>query len=98
MGVERKINLVIADMTFQMTIHSEREEELSRKAAKQINDKLNKYRVHFPKEGMERIVAMVTLDFACKALTLEEKNDTQPFKDKLTALTRELEELFEKED
>ncbi len=94
----RKINLVIADMTFPMTIHSEREEEMFRKAAKQINDKLNKYRIHFPKEGIEKLMAMVAFDFSYKALSLEDKNDTQSFKDKLKELTVELEEFFKKEE
>lgn len=94
----RKINLVIADMTFPMTIHSEREEEIFRKAAKQINDKLNKYRIHFPKEGIEKLMAMIAVDFSYKALNLEDKNDTQPFKDKLNKLTLELDELFSEEE
>lgn len=94
----RKINLVIADMTFPMTIHSEREEEMFRKAAKQINDKLNKYRIHFPKEGIEKLMAMIAFDFSYNALNLEDKNDTQPFKDKLNELTLELEQLFSKEE
>ena len=94
----RKINLVIADMTFPMTINSECEDEMFRKAAKQINDKLNKYRIHFHKEGIEKLMAMVAFDFSYKSLSLEDKNDTQPFKDKLKELTSELEEFFRNEE
>lgn len=94
MGDERKIHLVIADMTFPITIQSEWDEEMYRKAAKQINNKLNTYRAHFQQEGLERLIAMVAFEFSYKALSMENKNDTQPFKDKLKELTTELEDLF----
>lgn len=97
MSNERMINLVIAEMTFPIKIQSEREEEMYRKAAKRINDKLNKYRVHFQEEGIEKLLAMVAFEFSYNALNLEDKNDTRPFKDKLKELTDELEKLFREE-
>ncbi len=97
MDDKRKINLVIAEITLPMTVRSEWEEEMYRKAAKQINDKLNKYRTYFPEEGKERLLAMLAFDFSYKALSLENRNDTQPFKDKLKELTLELETLFSNE-
>lgn len=98
MGDERKIHLVIADMTFPITVQSEWDEEMYRKAAKQINNKLNTYRARFQKEGIERLMAMVAFDFSYKALSMENRNDTQPFKDKLNELTTELEKLFREEE
>ena len=41
---------------------------------------------------------MVAFDFAFKVVNSEYRNDTQPYKDKLEQLTKEMEELFQKEE
>lgn len=96
----RKITLRIADMVLPMRIKSEKEEELYRKAAKQINDKLNTYRSHFASDSVddEAILAMVTIDFAFRTLSLEDRNDTAPFAKRLQSYNKELKELFDEEE
>lgn len=91
-----KIKLQIADSYYPLTIPRE-DEEIIRRAAKQINDKLNKYRAHFPNLEPEKFLAMVALDLSADNLRLKMKNDTQPFVDKIKELTIELEEYFSKE-
>ncbi|WP_321518530.1 cell division protein ZapA [uncultured Bacteroides sp.] len=99
-----KINLQMADESFTMTINRD-EEELYRKAAKQVNDRMNVYRSKYKPSGVpgakvygqKDFLAMVAFDFACNNLKLEEKNDTSPFTNKIEELTQDLEEHFSKE-
>lgn len=99
-----KINLLIADEPFTMTIQRD-EEELFRKAAKQVNDRMNVYRSMYKPSGIpgtrvygpKDFLAMVAFDFACNNLKLEDKNDTSPFTNKIKELTQELEEHFREE-
>lgn len=91
-----KINLRIADQNYPLTINRE-DEEVVRKAAKQVNDNLNKYRTHFPTLESEKILAMVAYDLSLKNLRMENRNDTSPFTEKIEELTQELEEYFRKE-
>ncbi len=97
---ERKITLRIADMVLPLRINSEKQEELYRKAAKRINDKLNAYRSRFSNDavGKDKILAMVTIDFAYTALSLEDRNDTEPFTEKIESLNAELKALLDKEE
>lgn len=91
-----KIHLSMADQTYPMTINRE-EEELYRKAAKQINEKLNMYRSRRPEGTIINHLTMVAFDFAFNLAVNEHRNDTEPYKQKLNELTRELEERFRKE-
>ncbi|BEG99479.1 cell division protein ZapA [Bacteroides sedimenti] len=99
-----KINLQIADAPYTMTINRD-EEELFRKAAKQVNDRMNVYRSMYKPTGnpgareyeQKDFLSMVAFDFACNNLKLESKNDTSPFTNKIEELTQELEEHFRKE-
>lgn len=91
-----RIKLMIADTYYPLTIRRD-EEELVRKAAKQVNDKLNKYRAHFPSLEPEKFLAMVALELSTDNLRLENKNDTDSFTEKIKILTEELETYFRKE-
>ena len=91
-----KIHLSMADQTYTMTINRT-DEELYRKAAKQINEKLNTYRARRPEGTLINHLTMVAFDFAFNLAANEHRNDTEPYKQKLDELTRELEERFRKE-
>lgn len=91
-----KIHLSIADQTYAMTINRQ-DEEFYRKAAKDINEKLNMYRLRHPEGSLVNHLTMVAFDFAFKLTTTEYKNDTQPYLQKLQELTEELEERFREE-
>ena len=97
MNDERKINVAIGEFILPMTVRTEKEEEIARKAASRVSGILNTYRTKYPQESREKIFAMVALHTYCKAMLLEEKNDTEPFKKKLKELTRDMEEFLKKD-
>ena len=92
-----KINLLIADKYFPMTIYRH-EEEYYRKAAKRVNDKLNHYRTFFPNQGLETYMTMIAMDLSGLSISYEERNDTAPFKDKIVELTQTLEDYLGQEE
>jgi cell division protein ZapA len=66
-----------------------------RKAAKQVNDRLNLYREKYRTQPTDKLLAMVAYQFAQEKLTLEQRNDTKPFTDKIRELTDLLEKHFD---
>ncbi len=92
-----KINLPIADSFYPLTIERD-EEELVRKAAKQVNLRLNAYREHFQNLSTDKLLAMVAYQFAHENLKLMERNDTEPYKNKIDELTKMLEDFFGNND
>jgi cell division protein ZapA len=91
-----KINLNIADSYYPITIQRE-EEEMMRKAARQVNERLNLYREKYSTQPKDKLLAMVAYQFAQEKLMLEQRNDTQPFTDKIRELTDLLEKHFDGE-
>jgi cell division protein ZapA len=91
-----KINLNIADSYYPITIQRE-EEEMMRKAARQVNERLNLYREKYSTQPKDKLLAMVAYQFAQEKLMLEQRNDTQPFSDKIRELTDLLEKHFDGE-
>ncbi|MDR1003841.1 MAG: cell division protein ZapA [Prevotellaceae bacterium] len=89
-----KINLLIADINYPLTIRPEEEERI-RKAAKQVNDCINRYRQHYKNLSLGQTVPMVAFHFALNNLQTEERNDTEGYDRKIMELTRIVEELIE---
>ncbi len=98
MDEKMKIHVLIDNERFPLTIHRE-DEWLYRNAAKQVNDKLNAYREECHKRGLqyskERYLAMVAFDLAFHHISLKDRNDTDPYREKLTEWVKEMEELIE---
>jgi cell division protein ZapA len=90
MDEKMKIHLMIDNSPYPMNIDRE-EEEIYRKAAKLIDYKLNTYRNTYPKLAPAQYWAMAALDLSVERLRELERNDTQPFAEKLEELTKELE-------
>ncbi|MCK9161113.1 MAG: cell division protein ZapA [Bacteroidaceae bacterium] len=90
-----KINLQMADSFFPLTINRE-DEEIIRKAAKQVNIMLNEYRKHYSKLSVEKLFAMTAFRFSLEVLQLEKHNDTLPYSTKIEELTDLLEDYFRK--
>jgi cell division protein ZapA len=57
------VNLVIADRTYRVKIHP-KDEEVVRKTAKIINDKIIEYKTYFAGKDMQDYIAMVLVWFA----------------------------------
>ncbi|MDE5677338.1 cell division protein ZapA [Phocaeicola sp.] len=85
-----KIHLLIDNERYPLNIRRE-DEQLYRDAAKQINNKLNKYRSEWPNLSPARHWAMVSLELAFENISIKDRNDTVPYLEKLQELTEELE-------
>lgn len=91
-----KINLLIADSYYPLTINRE-EEESVREAAKQVNIRLNTYREHYKTLSPEKILAMLAYQFSHENLMLRQRNDTQPYAAKIEELTEVLDQYLTNE-
>ncbi|MDE6349073.1 MAG: cell division protein ZapA [Bacteroides sp.] len=91
-----KINLQMAGSTYPLTINRE-DEEMVRKAAKQVDIRLNAYKEHYLNVPLERVIAMVAYQFSLEKLQLKDRNDTEPYTTKIKELTEELEAYFKEQ-
>jgi cell division protein ZapA (FtsZ GTPase activity inhibitor) len=91
------INLFIADKHYPLRIKRS-EEELVRKAAKLVNDKIAQYRSHFNQEdsGLELkdLLAMAACQIAIEAVRASESTDDGAFSKSVMQLNKELEEFL----
>ena len=91
------INLYIADKHYPLRIKRS-EEELVRKAAKLINDKIAQYRNHFNSEDsgleMKDLLAMAACQIAIEAVRASEATDTSAFSKSVMQLNKELEDFL----
>ncbi len=91
------IHIEIAEKSYGVWIKRE-EEQVVREAAKMLRNKMLQYRQRYAKSDVDvkDLLAMVALQLSINNLQLEDKNDTQPFTEKIQALTNKL-ELYLKE-
>ena len=87
------IKLMIGNQIYPISVKRE-QEEIFRKAAKDINEKLQRYQTTYPNQGYEKYMSIALLDFAVKVLQLENSNETAPFNKTLEQLTAEIEETL----
>lgn len=90
-----KINLSMAGDSYPVWIKRE-DEEIVRKAAAVVDERIRQYRVEWPDASNEKINVVVAYLFALDYLQEKERHDIQPYKDKIKDLTEELEEYFRK--
>lgn len=90
------IHVEIAGKDYALTINRS-DEELTRAAAKQIRDKINRYREHFSvsEVDIKDLLAMVALQLSVDNLRLENKNDVSPFVEKIETLNDTLKEYLD---
>lgn len=87
------IRLMIGNQMYPISVKRE-QEEIFRKAAKDINEKLQRYQSTYPKQGYEKYMSIALLDFAVKVLQIENNNETEPYNRSLQQLTAEIEEAL----
>lgn len=87
------IQLMIGNQLHPINIRRD-QEELFRKAAKEINEKLARYQLTYPNRGNETYMSIALLDFAVYALKAEKNNDTAPYDKTIRQLTAEVEEAL----
>ena len=88
-----KIHVLIDNERYPMVV-KRTDEFLYREAAKSINERLNVYRESYPDIGIVKHWAMTAYDFAFETMTSKNRNDTQPYRDKLEELEKELDEIL----
>lgn len=91
-----KIKLLIADSYYPLTIKPE-DEEMVREAAKRVNDRIKDYRKLYPNQDPKEIISMVAYGFSLYALKIKDRNDTEPYTEKIKELTGVLEDYFRQE-
>jgi len=89
------IHVNIDNMTLPIPVTGSEEEAIIRKAAANVNQQLITVRERYKKVPDKRYYdAMVMLNSETKALTAENRNDTQPVFDALDELKKDIEELI----
>ena len=83
----------MAGTTYPVTIAREDEQRV-REAAKRVNMRFNLNQQENPDVSPEKIMAMTAFEFALEMLDQKERNDTEPYKEKIRELTEVLDEHF----
>lgn len=93
---EDKINiqLMIGKQMHPITIRREKE-EIFRRAASNINERLARYRESYPQLGYESSMSITLLDFAVEALQAAQDASTEAYDGIITALTKEVENALD---
>ena len=94
------IKLYVADREYKVSLKRDEgdEESLMRKGTRRLKQYMTEYRNHFAKSTEERdLLAMVAIQLAIDVVDLEEqivslekRNDTRPFTQKILQLTEKL--------
>lgn len=95
MDDKMKIHLLIDNERYPLTIRRE-DEQLYRDAAKQIDYKLNKYRRAFPEFNVSTHWAMAALEIAFENMSLKDRNDNLPYREKLKEWGNDLDQAIDK--
>ena len=88
------IRLMIGKQQFAFNISRDKE-EVYRKGAVYVNERLREYQTLFPGQAGERYLSTVALDIAMNLLQQKEKQSTLPFLDTLAELTNEIEDVID---
>ena len=87
------INLFIGRQSYPITVKRD-QEEVFRRAAELINNKLQRYQTAYPNQGNEKLTAIALLDFAVMAVKTEKDHETQPYADTIAQITKEIEDAL----
>ena len=93
------INVIVADRPYRLKIKP-KEEEMVRKAAKQINEKIKEFQTVYEAKDKQDYLAMATILFAVEAMNKKQAPATPQapdpaLLDKLQALNRSVAEALE---
>ncbi|MFV0522272.1 MAG: cell division protein ZapA [Mangrovibacterium sp.] len=98
MTTDRKINITVGinGKKYPTTIPVN-EEEIYRKAAKQVGNKLKAYQENFKNLNAEDCLGLVAFQFALEKLKLDQEQDISPFVDEIERLNDELSDYLSKD-
>lgn len=87
------IQLLIGKQVYPITVRRD-QEEVYRKAARQINEKLGRYEQSYPNLSYERYTSVALLDFAVQVIQTQMQKDQSPYEDVVKRLTDEITRLL----
>ena len=88
------VNVNIEEITLPMTVSNTEDEEIYRKAASQVNERLRTMRQRYPDLPQEKYYyAMVMLNTAVDALRTERGKDISPVMSVISELERDIDNL-----
>lgn len=94
--MEQSIKIKIADREYPLKVSSPEKEEVIRKAAADLNKKINLYQDKYPTKGMIEILSFVALNVSMTNVVLQKQIDT--FNESEGLLAQELENYLENID
>ncbi len=87
------IQLLIGKQVYPITVKRD-QEEIYRRAARMINDKLGRYEQSYPHLGYERYTSVALLDFAVQVIQLQNQKDESPYETTVNWLSEEISQLL----
>ena len=96
MSDEFLIKVKVAGRLYPLNIKRNRE-EIIRKAAKTINEKVLQYQQKYKDKDIQDFLAMASLQFVVKVLEAEAKTDVSPVLKELEAMEQELNKFIKEE-
>ena len=87
------IQLLIGKQVYPITVRRD-QEEVYRKAARLINEKLGRYEQSYPNLSYERYTSVALLDFAVQVIQTQKQKDQSPYEDVVKRLTEEIVQLL----
>ena len=87
------IQLLIGKQVYPITVRRD-QEEVYRKAARLINEKLGRYEQSYPNLSYERYTSVALLDFAVQVIQTQKQKYQSPYEDVVKRLTEEIAQLL----
>lgn len=87
------INLLIGKQTHSITVRRD-QEEIYRKAAQMINNKLGRYEQSYPNLGYDRYKSVALLDFAVQVIQFQKEKDDTLYQDTVARLSEEIQQTL----
>ena len=92
--MKQKIKINIADRIYTLTIDASRDEAM-RKAVKNINEAINKYKSRMSNIDEVDALSMVILQYAMSLVEFEQKDEIGSMINELSALDKQLEDYIQ---
>ena len=96
MDEKLSIRVNVADRFYPLKI-DRKQEEVIRKAAKMINEKVLQYKQRYKDKDTQDFLAMASLQNVIKVIEEENKTDVSPVLDEIKVMEQELREFLDKE-
>ncbi|MBN2595275.1 cell division protein ZapA [Labilibaculum sp. A4] len=96
MDEKLSIRVNVADRFYPLKI-DRNQEEVIRKAAKMINEKVLQYKQRYKDKDTQDFLAMASLQYVIKVIEAENKTDVSPVLEEVKAMEQELREFLDKE-